>query len=375
MTPWALSALASPLVMLLLYAALLSRVLRAADRRARGLPSAELKVLTEDGWPLRLLRYQGKGQPVLLCHGIGSSSRNLDLSDEHSFARALHRRGHDTWLLDLRGCGGSRRGPRTRATITFDDFVNQDGPRAISAILEATGASKLHWVGFSMGGIIGAALLGGPCGQQLQSLSLIGSPLRVGPSGVFGSPAGVGRALLRWHGSVPLRLISRLAARLPRRLVAPFVRLLINPANVAWSSMRLAMDQSVEDIPMGLLEQMNAWRENERGHAGSLDHGIDYIRRLRDAPPVPLFSIIGTGDRLGPLIALLPALEHHGGPAQLRIVGRDADEHRRRWAPEGSSVEVREHAEPWRHADLVLGDKAPAEVFAAVGRFVGSVSR
>ncbi|MDP6946843.1 MAG: alpha/beta fold hydrolase, partial [Myxococcota bacterium] len=319
-----------------------SRALRRHDATSRGRPDQVDEVETADGWHLQLSRYQGTGVPVIVCHGIASSGRNLDLSVGRSIVRSLHARGHDVWRLDLRGCGGSRQGPEDAPGITFDDFVRHDGPAAIAHVCEVTGQDAVDWVGFSMGGIIGTALLGEPCGGGMRTLTIIGAPMKMRAGSAFSRLARVGVGLFRRRGAVPLRVLSRLGAHLPSWVVAPFLRLLINPKNVAWTPMRLAMDQSVEDIPTGVLDQMTGWHENEGGHVGSGDHGIDYVRRLEDAPPIPLLCISGTGDRLGPVMATVPALAHHRGPRFLRVIGRGALKQVERWTPQGVTAQARE---------------------------------
>lgn len=370
--PWALIGAVALVLLVLAGIARSSRALRVQGPSTRGRPEEVHRVETADGWHLQISRYRGDGIPVLVCHGIASCGRNMDLTGDRSITRALHARGHDVWLLDLRGCGGSRQGPEDAAAITFDDFVHQDGPAAMAHVLAETQARAVDWVGFSMGGIVGTALLGGPCGHMMRTLTLIGTPVRMGRDPLFGQLASAAMGLFRWRGAVPLRALSRLAARLPGWLVRPFIRTLTNPRNVAWAPMRLAMDQSVEDIPTGLLDQMNSWRQNEGGHAASRDRGIDYVQRLEQAPPIPLMCVAGTGDRLGPVMAALPALRLHRGPRHLRLVGRGATEQAARWAPPDVKAEVRELAERWSHVDLVIGADATTEVFEPVGDFLAS---
>ena len=326
-------------------------------------------VRTEDGWTLQLDRYPGSGCPVLICHGIATRSQNLDVHGEHSLARALYRRGHDVWLVNLRGCGASHSESGDRA-ICLDDFVRHDAPAVINHIIGETGASQLDWIGFSMGGIVGTAVLGEPSGAHLRTLTLIGTPLRGASSPFLGPLMRLGLYLFRRRGAVPLRMFSRLGARLPRWLVGPFLRPIMNLSNVPWRPARLVLDQTVEDIPIPLLNQMNAWRHQSTHHASSKDGKVDYISRLANAPAIPMHCISGTGDILGPLLATLPGLHHHRGPRRVRVIGRGAQAQVDRWAPDEVVASAHEHSQRWGHLDLLLSADAPKEVFTPVADFI-----
>jgi len=154
---------AAGLVILLAWA---SRAL--ARRYALPTPADEVHgAPTTDGWRLALYRYRPERivagrEPVLLCHGMLSSRFNMDLDAEVSLARHLRAAGFDAWVMELRGRGGSRREPgpggRARRWAPFDwsidEFVREDLPAAIRYVLADTGASSLHWVGHSMGGML-----------------------------------------------------------------------------------------------------------------------------------------------------------------------------------------------------------------------------
>ncbi|MGB0588074.1 MAG: alpha/beta fold hydrolase [Myxococcota bacterium] len=364
---WA--ALASALA-LLAFVLLTSRALTRDGTTARSADLLSTVATTEDGWRLQLDRYRGEGLPVLVCHGIATRSQNMDVHDDHSIARALHAQGHDVWLLNLRGCGTSCSNTGRVSDICLDDFVRQDAPAALVHIMRETGASQVDWVGFSMGGIVGTAVLGEPVGKHLRSLTLIGAPLRGASSPYLGPLMRLGLALFRRRGAVPLRLFSRLGARLPRVLVNPFLRPIMNPKNVPWRPTRLVMDQTVEDIPIPLLEQMNAWRHRPDHHASSRDGAVDYVSRLAEAPAIPILCISGTGDTLGPLAATVPAFRHHRGSREVRVIGRGAQAHIDRWAPSEDDATAREHPQRWGHLDLLLSRDAPVEVFKPVGEFL-----
>jgi pimeloyl-ACP methyl ester carboxylesterase len=124
---------------------------------------------TGDGWRIAVHRYRPSEIrsglcPVLLCHGIGANALNLDFDDRLSLARYLRRQGFDAWVLELRGRGMSvpARPERARTDFCFDEYVAEDARAAIAAVRRATGAAQVHWVGFSLGGLVGYALLSDP---------------------------------------------------------------------------------------------------------------------------------------------------------------------------------------------------------------------
>lgn len=166
------------LVPLVAYA--VGRLLRI-DRRA----DVTHHVRTADGWTLALHEYRPapdapkRAEPVLCCHGLGGNRVGFDFSERTSMARSLAARGHHVFLLELRGAGESETPifyDTPRWKWNFDTYVDLDAPAAIDAVLRVTGATKLHWVGHSMGGMIGYSVVQGPRGDRLASLVSMGSP-------------------------------------------------------------------------------------------------------------------------------------------------------------------------------------------------------
>lgn len=93
--------------------------------------------------------------PVLLCHGLGANRFAYDLDPSVSLGSHLASQGWDVYSLELRGHGRSQkkhRGKRWGWGLT--EYVEQDFPAAISAVLEHARAEQVHAVGHSMGGIV-----------------------------------------------------------------------------------------------------------------------------------------------------------------------------------------------------------------------------
>lgn len=121
----------------------------------------KLELTTSDMWKIALYHYHGhkitRKTPVLLVHGIASDSTTWDIGVEgYNFAPWLASQGFDVYSIDLRGRSGSD-GPHTGRgnQWSIDDYLLCDLPCAVEYILETTGSKNLHWVGHSLGGILG----------------------------------------------------------------------------------------------------------------------------------------------------------------------------------------------------------------------------
>lgn len=147
---------------------------------------------TPDGWRLSLKRYtpsqpDSKRYPVLLLHGLGSSARGFELGDDiPALPTWLKAKNWDVWAADLRGHGLSEHPTffsEKRYGWNFDDYLNKDLPTLIEHILKQTGASKVHWIGHSMGGILALSALAHPqLKNKLASVTTIASSLNYSTS-------------------------------------------------------------------------------------------------------------------------------------------------------------------------------------------------
>lgn len=88
---------------------------------------------------------QGEGPPLLLHHGTGS---NRTAWIRHGYAKVL-REAHQLILLDARGHGQSDK-PTAPEAHSLPLRV-----RDVTAVLDAVGVERAHFLGYSMGGWIG----------------------------------------------------------------------------------------------------------------------------------------------------------------------------------------------------------------------------
>lgn len=126
------------------------------------------EIIAGDGTRLSYGRVGGgAGATLLLCHGLCSSGVQFE-ADAHWFAD----RGYDVVLPDLRGHGRSGE----PGHITDAAFAPERLWLDIDAMLDHAGIGKVHWVGNSLGGIVGlTASRQRP--ERLASLTLFGTAL------------------------------------------------------------------------------------------------------------------------------------------------------------------------------------------------------
>lgn len=149
-----------------------------------------------DGCQLHYEQY-GHGAPVLLVHGLGSSTRDW----EYQIAElAAHYR---LIAVDLRGHGRSDK-PRERYSIA--GFAED-----VAALIEHLGLDAVHLVGISMGGMVGFQL-GVDRPELLKSLCIVNS----GPEVKAKSPRDYLEIAKRWSLSrlLSLQVIAKGLGRL-----------------------------------------------------------------------------------------------------------------------------------------------------------------
>jgi oxygen-independent coproporphyrinogen-3 oxidase len=222
-----------------------------------------VRAVCDDGVALALYRAGPeapvRGLPVLLVHGT-FSNRNFFLGRrERGLARYLAGRGFDAWVAELRGHGRSGATGRA-ASWHFEDWIRLDAPALVGAVLAATGAPRVVWVGHSAGGIIGLGFsgLGHPRSRDIAGLVVAGSPAPTG-LGVMQRP--LARAA---YG------ITRVMGRFPARLIG------IGP----------------EDEHAGIMAQWMRWNLSGRWHG---DDGTDYFANCATIT-VPILALAGGGD-------------------------------------------------------------------------------
>jgi len=313
-------------------------------------------VTTQDGRRLALHHYKaggnGHGAPVILCHGVSSNRYCFDLPLAPSLARFLAEAGRDVWVAELRGSGMSER-PRlfisdVPYTWDFDDHLTGDVPAIIGGVLNRTGATEVHWVGHSMGGMLILAHLAGDHNPPVASAVTVGSPAD------FSQPRNRCVSLLMklrpilglTEISLPhlaIKLAIPFCHRATFYLLTPF-----HPTNMSCSVARRMLTLISEPVTSS-----KVWLQlgdfAERGVFGP-DGGPSYLDGLA-ASKTPLFFIGGTMDQMAPPGTIRGACAANGetGERKCLILGK------------GSGA-----VEDYGHVDLLLGVRSPEEVFSPI---------
>lgn len=324
---------------------------RARYRLALGAEATHYTT-TEDGWRLAIHRYgSGSGEPVLLCHGLGANAFNHDLGPKLSLARHLAARGLDVWSLELRGHGASAEGAPpgwSHRRWSFDQHALEDVPAAIDRVLAVSGASRLHWVGHSMGGLAIYAYLSQTQDARVASLCAIASPTHFERNDLVRRMHGFWW-FLSYLPTFPVAAFSGLVIPLYWGLRLPYPT--HNPASVSVRAIRAALANLVCAINPWVLRQFAVWFET--GEFLSADRTIDYGDALATVT-TPACAIVGSADRLA---RPSEAREGHQRLAsavrEFHHLGRDS----------GANAD-------YGHGDLLIGDHAPRDVFPVVTQWL-----
>jgi pimeloyl-ACP methyl ester carboxylesterase len=315
--------------------------------------------VTDDGWRIALRRYEPSGptrrkHPVVLCHGLGANHIAFDVAPDFSVARYLAGRGYLAFVVDLRGHGDSERPTRSgphRYGWSFDDYLHQDVPAAIALAKRLAGTDAVHWIGHSMGGILGFAHLARGGSRDFRSLVTVGSSLDYS-----GSPSGFHRiaplrGLLRRIPAVPVDFLSRVNASFVGLVETPFERFNVWPSNVDPALWKLVARRGFHPVSPPVMEQLAT--AMEQGGLRSRDGAVAYIDGLRTAT-TPVLAIAGTRDPQCPPAAAQRTIDAVGSPRrELRVFGREHG-----------------HADEYGHWDLLIGRRAADEVYPHVDRWI-----
>jgi pimeloyl-ACP methyl ester carboxylesterase len=128
-------------------------------------PQSDVLRINASGTEIALRRWDGNGPPLLLIHGIGSSSASWE-----SLAPALTR-AFTPIAIDLRGHGDSA---KPESGYLYDDYIAD-----IDAVINALGMDRPLVIGHSLGGILALWWAAHHPGRAA-ALIVVDSPLRSG---------------------------------------------------------------------------------------------------------------------------------------------------------------------------------------------------
>jgi alpha-beta hydrolase superfamily lysophospholipase len=311
---------------------------------------------TDDGWRIALHRYRARADtprrhPVVLCHGLAANHLGFDLAPEVSLARRLAAIGFDVFALDLRGHGASDRatlrGPH-RWGFSFDDYLHRDVPAVLSKVLATSGAPALHWVGHSMGGILLYAQLAALGASKLVSGIAIGSTLDYSSSSSGFHKSLWLRPIGKYVPAVPLGRAMALGAPFTGRFATAFERFNVWPDNVDPVLVRRLHAEVFGTVSTPVLLQLGT--AFTPGGLRSADGSRRYLDDLRAANvTTAVLALVGDRDEQCPPGASELTLAALRGQTRLAEFGI-----------------AHGHVSHYGHFDLIIGKRAPIEVWPTI---------
>ena len=315
------------------------------------------QVSNHDGWNLQIRQTRHRSRhnpalaPIAIIPGYGMNNFLFSFHPRGtSMELCLAEAGFEVWSLNLRAQGGSRPVSRDAEPPSFAAFAGVDLPAALECIGERTASPghPISLIGCSLGGTIGYAYLAlHPHQQRVGALVTIGSPIHWEQPPLLFQLLGVRPDLIeriRLRGTRPMvRVALPLLQRLPR-----LAHLYLNPAHVDLHALH-ELARTVENPQPRLNRELAEWLA-----AGRLTiRGRDIAEALQSVS-TPLLVTLANRDGIVPTDSVSAVRRHWGGRADELVVGTDND-----W---------------YSHADLFIGNEAPAKVFAPIAAWLSARS-
>lgn len=321
----------------------------------------EFAVETDDGWSIYLRRYPAANPgatPVLFVHGMGANRHNFDLNERLSLARRVVSAGYDAWVVELRGRGRSPVPDGAKADWNFEDFLNKDIRCCVAFVRKHTGQT-MHWVGHSMGGMLGIAYTELYSSEDLRSLTLFGTPLVFGRKQVmmklWGLAAQMHRVLPTMDQEKWGRRVLPLMSRNSKALDF-FLRFLANPDNVDDETIPEIFNKLVTNESSSIVLQFSDWVRS--GEFRSVDKSISYSALLSKVT-LPCLFVCGVNDLMAPPAYTRREMKRLGSrQVRLLVLSRK----------DGFSAD-------YGHGDLMIGKNAHREVYPLVIDWLDSHSQ
>ncbi|MDX2035581.1 MAG: alpha/beta fold hydrolase [Isosphaeraceae bacterium] len=321
---------------------------------------------TDDGWKIGVRRIRpmrpdpGK-LPVVLCHGLGLNGTFWTIAGGEHLPKQLADRGYEVFIVDMRGSGASRRlggVGRVNALLrqtpfleigdgdwNVDDQANRDVPAILRHVERETGASRVNWVGHSLGGMLMLAHLETtPEPGRIANFVDMGGVVALAPSKARGQMLQANRGICALLRVMSTGRIARpmMWLRLPG--LEKVDRFYYTSANVDKQTVSRFYGYTLENPGRGALRQLDPYLEF--GHMVSADRRFDYVDHL-DRVHTPILMIAGEGD----LMADIPStyLTYDGISSKDKTLLRYG--------------KVQGHIHDYGHCDLVWSRHASAEIF------------
>ena len=307
------------------------------------------QVPNHDGWNLQLrqarhrTRHNPALAPIAIIPGYGMNSFLFGFHPRGtSMELCLAEAGFEVWSLNLRAQGGSRATAPAAEPPSFAAFAGVDLPAALEFITRnsASTGHPISLIGCSLGGTIGYTYLAlHPQQSRVGALVTIGSPIHWDRPPLLFKLLGVRPDLIERIKLRGSRAIVRAALPLLERMPR-LAHLYLNPAHVDLHALH-ELARTVENPQPRLNRELSEWLA-----AGTLTvRGRDIAEEVRKVT-VPLLVTRANRDGIVPTDSVASVRTRWGGRADELVVGTPED-----W---------------YSHADLFIGNEAPAKVFAPI---------
>lgn len=288
-----------------------------------------------------------EGAPaVVLLHGLGSNGFGF-LLPRRSLATWLASRGFDCFIPELRGAGDSS---HRDFAWDLDDYLTLDLPALLQGIREEAGTRELRWVGHSMGGLILCCYGIRNEDPDLTRGVCIGSALDYATGDTRFRALLAVRSIIERIPRVPFGVVSHALSPLLGRVANPFESFNFVRENVEPEVVRTIFANTFEWIPTSLLKSLAT--TFEPGGFRSRDGSVRYLECIRQFRS-PVLLVAGTGDVQCPVEAVQRTAELIGPHASVAAFGRAFG-----------------HPTDYGHFDLIVGRRAPEEVWPRIDAFL-----
>lgn len=311
------------------------------------------QVSNHDGWNLQIRQTRHRSRhnpalaPIAIIPGYGMNNFLFSFHPRGtSMELCLAEAGFEVWSLNLRAQGGSRPVSPDAEPPSFAAFAGVDLPAVLECIggRTASPGHPISLIGCSLGGTIAYTYLAlHPRQQRVGAVVTMGSPIHWDRPPLLFKLLGVRPDLIervRLRGTRPMvRAALPLLQRLPR-----LAQLYLNPAHVDLHALH-ELARTVENPQPRLNRELAEWLA-----AGRLTvRGRDIAEALQSVS-TPLLVTLANRDGIVPTDSVASVRRYWGGQADELVVGTPDD-----W---------------YSHADLFIGNEAPAKVFAPIAAWL-----
>lgn len=311
-------------------------------------------VKAKDGTKVAVWHYpapgQSKEEPVLLVHGMAANHKTFTYHNHSGLIPYLCERGYDCWAVDLRGRGES---DVPDNSWSFDDYAKKDLPPVVDHVIDLSSTDRLHWVGYSMGGMLFYALAG-----ALDYQSKFGSGVTIGSPVNFHNPTLFDQLGSKLH-AFPFNLKRFPVAYLLRwlgltlGLVPPKVRVpLVNVNNMESKILRRFPSVIFGNTSSRAITQYPNWVVNQEW---TDRNGKNNYRNAVGSINVPTMTVIGARDELCSTREQSGFDELGSNDKKFLLAGKDNG-----------------FSEDYSHLDLIFGQNADNEIYEPVSEWLES---